>query len=399
MHEGSSFVEVRLSLERVVELAQEAVEQISLGRRVPVSCATSAAVVLICSFRSLQGCERPEKFCCHEPVVFDEPPAHVSLLPGGSGDRRRPGVGLQRPCIGEAGTVIADLGQDPCTELDAEAGEAQEDLRVWVLEERCLHCDGELVGSPACRVELEQQGGELEAHRVLDGFRVPDIVAAEDLLQPRRLDWDASDPARTAEGGPELSDGQFCRPARCRGQGQDEARVGPDEAVLLAEEGIQCRRVIVPQERTDLVGQLLPRPDGVLLGAGEDGYRADQVSVLGQGPVGGHIGAQDVRQHQGITVVGLLPRDCVPVPVSGRGERVHGVDLPKPRAQGRDQESVTGLDRHRDRILCCVAVLGEQLQKETVAGGIVGGAPLGQQRACLVDEGDVMVMLAQSSPQ
>jgi hypothetical protein len=152
MHEGSGFVEVLPGLEAVVDLAQEAVEQIPLGGRVPVSCATSTSVVLVGSFEALQGREGPEESCCHEPVVLDEPPAHVGLLPGGAGDRRRAGVGLQRPCIGEAGTVIADLRQNSCSQLDAEAGEAQEDLVM-----RCL---GSSSPQESCmRTRLTTPGG------------------------------------------------------------------------------------------------------------------------------------------------------------------------------------------------------------------------------------------------
>lgn len=118
-----------------------------------------------------------------------------------------------------------------------------------MLEEWFLYCDGELVCGPACRIQLEHQGAELEAHRVLDGFRVPDVVAAEYLLQPCPLGRDAPDPACAAEGGLELRDGQFRRPAWCRGRCcEDDACIRPNESVLLAEEGIRRGRAVVSQQ-------------------------------------------------------------------------------------------------------------------------------------------------------
>jgi hypothetical protein len=47
-------------------------------------------------------------------------------------------------------------------------------------------------------------------------------------------------------------------------------------------------------------------PDGVLLGAGQDGDGLGQFAVRGQGPMFGDVGPEDVGQDLGVQVVGLL---------------------------------------------------------------------------------------------
>ncbi len=80
-----------------------------------------------------------------EAVVLDHAPAHVALLPGGAGDGCRSSVGLEAAGVGEAGVVVADFRQDARGELDAEAGEGQQDLGVRVLGEELLDGLGEFV--------------------------------------------------------------------------------------------------------------------------------------------------------------------------------------------------------------------------------------------------------------
>jgi hypothetical protein len=92
--------------------------------------------------------------------------------------------------------------------------------------------------------------------------------------------------------------------------------------------GVEGGGEVLAQERAELVGELLPVPNGVLLG--EDGDGAGEIAVLGQRPVGVHIGAEDVRQDKGVARVGLLPCDRVAVAVACGGHRVDGVDLALP---------------------------------------------------------------------
>lgn len=110
------------------------------------------------------------------------------------------------------------------------------------------------------------------------------------------------------------------------------------------------------------------------------------------------VGAQDVRQHQGIARVGLLLRDPVPVAVAGGGERIDRIDFPGAGAQGRDEQALAGFDRHRDGVLGCVPMVGEQFHQVPVAGGVVGDPAFGQQLAGAVDNSDVMVAFGPVDP-
>ncbi|GAA5065402.1 hypothetical protein GCM10023336_46150 [Streptomyces similanensis] len=91
---------------------------------------------------------------------------------------------------------------------------------------------------------------------------------------------------------------------------------------------------VLAKQGTDLVGDLLAAPDGVLLGAGQHRDGLGEFAVGGQWPVGMHVGAQDVRQDQGVAGVGLLVADAVAITVAGGGERVDREDLAAAGAQG-----------------------------------------------------------------
>jgi hypothetical protein len=103
-----------------------------------------------------------------------------------------------------------------------------------------------------------------------------------------------------------------------------------------------------------------------------------------------HVSTQDVRQDQGVAGVGLLARDRVAVAVAGGGHRVDRVDLAVAGPQDRHEQAAGGLDRHGDRVLLRVTVLGKQVQQDLVAGRVVGDVPLGHQLAGVVDQGDVV---------
>ncbi|GGW97076.1 hypothetical protein GCM10010383_28610 [Streptomyces lomondensis] len=124
--------------------------------------------------------------------------------------------------------------------------------------------------------------------------------------------------------------------------------------------------------------RLLPVPQRVLLSTGEDGDGPAEVAVVGQRPVGVHVGAQDIRQDQGVARVGLLARDQVPVAVAGGGHRVDREHLPLAGPQDGHEHAPRGLDRDRDRVLLAVAVLDQQVQQDLVARSVVGDVPLGR---------------------
>jgi hypothetical protein len=81
---------------------------------------------------------------------------HVQALAGGDGDRGRTGVGLQAAGVAEPGAVIANLAQHPGAGEWADAGETGQDLRVWMLGERCGGGLGQVVGGAASLHDLYQ---------------------------------------------------------------------------------------------------------------------------------------------------------------------------------------------------------------------------------------------------
>jgi hypothetical protein len=116
-----------------------------------------------------------------------------------------------------------------------------------------------------------------------------------------------------------------------------------------------------------------------LLGTGQHRDGLGQLGVGRQRPVRVHVGAQHVRQHDRVAVVGFLPGDRVPVPVAGHRHRVDGVDRAAGGAQAGHQQAAGCLDRHRDRVLGGVAVPGEQFQQLGQPGCVVTDPAPGQQ--------------------
>jgi hypothetical protein len=114
--------------------------------------------------------------------------------------------------------------------------------------------------------------------------------------------------------------------------------------------------------------------------------------------VGVGVGAQNVGQHDRVAVVGLAPGDRVPVPVAGHRHRVDGVDLAAGGAQARGEQPARRLDRHRDRVLGAVAVLGEQAGQRGQPGRVVADPPPRQQLPADVDQGDVVVVFGPVDP-
>src|ERR1700752_875457 len=104
-------VEELPGLQAVVELTDHAVEQVPLGLGVPVAPFTPSPVVGVGSGRGPERGEGPEEARRDESVVLDEAASDVVLLAGSTGDRCGACIGLQGAGVGEAVTVISDLGQ------------------------------------------------------------------------------------------------------------------------------------------------------------------------------------------------------------------------------------------------------------------------------------------------
>jgi hypothetical protein len=133
---------------------------------------------------------------------------------------------------------------------------------------------------------------------ILDAEELVGVLGAEDVPQPLGFRAAAAEAATAFEGGPQLGEGELRGLGRSRRHREDTG-VSPGQTALLALEGQQSSRVVLAQKRADLVGDLLPGPDGVLLGAGQDADGLSEFGVGRQGAVGVHVGAQDVLRGQG----------------------------------------------------------------------------------------------------
>ena len=77
--------------------------------------------------------ERPLLQGVGQPAVAGVAGEHGSAGAGGPGDGRGAGVVLACPGVGVTARVVAEFGQDPGAEDDAEAGLAGVDLSVRVM--------------------------------------------------------------------------------------------------------------------------------------------------------------------------------------------------------------------------------------------------------------------------
>jgi hypothetical protein len=102
---------------------------------------------------------------------------------------------------------------------------------------------------------------------------------------------------------------------------------------------------------------------------------------------------QDIRQRHRVRMIGLRPRDPVPLAIAGHRHRVDRVHRAPGRAQARDEQPARRLDRDRDRVQGGVTRLSQQLEQPPVALGIVADTPLGHQLPGPVHQRHVVVGL------
>ena len=91
--------------------------------------------------------------------------------------------------------------------------------------------------------------------------------------------------------------------------GEDGPGLGPGDAALGGGEGREEAGVVLAQVGAELVVRGDAAPDGVLLGAGQHRDRLGELAVGRQRPVRVQVGAQYVRQDDGVAVVGLAAGD------------------------------------------------------------------------------------------
>ncbi|GAA3044581.1 hypothetical protein GCM10017562_02110 [Streptomyces roseofulvus] len=151
-----------------------------------------------------------------------------------------------------------------------------------MLREGLFHRLSELVGGGAGGIQPDQEGEHLLAERILDQRRLVGPLAAEDLAEALGLGFDAALAAGSLEGGLDPGAGQPCGPGRGRGGLEEFAGLGTAQAVGPDGEGRQGGGVVLAQQGPELVGELLPVPQRVLLGAA--GRRS---LVLGRSPRAG----------------------------------------------------------------------------------------------------------------
>ena len=95
------------------------------------------------------------------------------------------------------------------------------------------------------------------------------------------------------------------------------------------------------------------------MGPGQHLDRLDQFGVTGYVAMVVAIGPDQIGQHLGITPVGLRVRHAMALPVTGRCQRVHRIDLIANRDQRPHQQSPVQLDPP-SHLAWVLGVLGNQ---------------------------------------
>lgn len=240
-------------------------------------------------------------------------------------------------------------------------------------------------------VELAEQRYGLLAHRRFDQGGLAQLLGAQCLFDPLGFGVDAAHASGLGQQAAQLGEGQAGADGRGGRSCQD--RAGGRGGVLVGGgEGGEEARVVLAQVGAQLVAGLGAVPDGVLLCAGDDADGFGEFGVRGQHAVLVAVGSQDPGQRHRVEVVGLLAADRAAFAVAGRGHRVDRVDGAAGGPQVRHQQAAAGLDRHRDRVVRCVSVLGQQGDQLCESGRVIADPGFGQQRAVGVDKGDVVVV-------
>src|SRR5271163_91040 len=250
----------------MVELAEHLVEEVAQGGGVAVAVVAAVSVVPAGGTGVDGSVGGPYPSDGGEPVVLDAAVRDRGDFTRGAGDRRGPGVCLQRPVVGESGTVVTDLGKNARTGQVRQAGETGDYGVVGVLAEFFTGQLFEFVGASAGGVEHRQQRQGLAAHRLLDESGLAQLWNAQALNDVGGEIVDAALASSPAQCGGDAGLGELGRVRRSGGDGQ--YRTGMRFGQVgggLSGEGVQERWVVLTQRRAQLVDGFAAAPDRVLL--------------------------------------------------------------------------------------------------------------------------------------
>ena len=258
------FVEDLSCLEAVVELPEELVEQVPLGLVVPVSGGAARIEVSPCAGTGAQRTDRPGVPDRGQAPVLDMPVHHDDFSTAGAGDRGGAGVGLQSAGVGEAGAVVSDLGEHPGAGQQPEPWEANNDLGVRVLLKMGLSRLLQLITSGAGGLELGQQRGQLQPHRVLHQSGLTQLGSAKYGVQGIDVTVDVLAASGFSQQRPQLGPGELLRGrgGGCGGQHEPDVFAGQAAVRQRGQRG-ERGRVVVLEQGSDLVAQLLAGLDAI----------------------------------------------------------------------------------------------------------------------------------------
>jgi hypothetical protein len=180
------FVVGLAGLQAVMQLAEEFVEQVSLGVVVTVSGGAAGIEVAATAGGGAQRSQRPDRADGGQAPVFDMAVQHNGFLAASAGDGGRAGEGLEPAGVGQAGAVITDPGQHPGTGQHPQPGEAGDDLGVRVLLNNVVECYGDLA-----ELEWKFPVGSLiddDASHLPEGVLISSLIDEADHLPEEVID-------------------------------------------------------------------------------------------------------------------------------------------------------------------------------------------------------------------
>jgi hypothetical protein len=248
-------------LQAVEELSQHSIEQISQGRRVAVTVATSCEVVVPARTVTAGSDEGPDEADRGQPVVLRPPVGNADAAAGRLGDWRRAGERLESTSVGESGAVVTDLGS---TRAPVTSPRPTNDVMIsWsgCRENAAMVASAEPLNAVALSVQGGQQRQRLGSHRILNQIRLAQLGASQRCLELGGERGDAALLSCPAQGGGDLGLGQPSGRGRCRSNTQHGARLRAGQLARASGERVQEAREVLTQQGA-LVGGAAASPRG-----------------------------------------------------------------------------------------------------------------------------------------